>query len=153
MRITSLILVCVLMLGLFAGCGVQQTEYDIAATTLPVYQFTSMLVDGTGLTVTRLVTESVSCLHDYSLNVRQVKAAENARFIVINGAGLEEFMEDILDGKQVIDASKDIPLLENCEEHEAHDGHHHEADSHIWLSPSNAMVMVTNIANGTASWC
>ena len=149
MRKTSWILVCVMVLGLFSGCGTQQIEYDIAATTLPVYQFTSMLVEGTGLTVTRLVTESVSCLHDYSLNVRQVKAAEGAALIVINGAGLEDFMADILEDRNVIDASENIPLLEGCEDHEEHDGHHHhETDSHIWLSPSNAMVMVTNIAEG-----
>ena len=145
MKITSLILICAMVLVLFAGCGNTQETYDIAATTLPVYQFTCMLVDGTGLTVTRLITENVSCLHDYSLNVKQVKAAESANLIVTNGAGLEDFMADLLDGKQTVDASKDIPLLEGCHEHEGHDEHPHEVDSHIWLSPANAMVMVTNI--------
>ena len=101
MRITSLILTICLLALCFTGCGGAVEKTDIAATTLPVYQFTSMLVEDTGLTVTRLVTESVSCLHDYSLNVRQVKAAESAQLIVINGAGLEEFMEDILHQKPV----------------------------------------------------
>ena len=148
MKLTSLILICAMVVLLFAGCGGQQVSYDIAATTLPVYQFTSMLVEGTDITVTRLVTESVSCLHDYSLNVRQVKAAESAKIIVLNGAGLEDFMADLLEHKQTIDASQNIPLLEGCHDHEEHEGHDHEADSHIWLSPSNAMVMVTNIFNG-----
>ena len=146
MKLTSWILICALVVVCFAGCGQQQPEAaDIAATTLPVYQFTSMLCEGTGLTVTRLVTENVSCLHDYSLNVRQVKAAEAAELIVINGAGLEDFMEDLLEDKQTIDASKDVPLLENCHDHNDHEDHHNEADSHIWLSPANAMLMVTNI--------
>ena len=153
MKTTSLILICVLLIGMLSGCAGQTETADIAATTLPVYQFTSMLCQGTGLTVTRLVTESVSCLHDYSLNVRQVKAAESADLIVINGAGLEEFMEDVLDGKQRIDASAGIALLESCHDHEhahAEDGHvhDHEHDSHIWLSPANAMVMAENICTG-----
>ena len=148
MKVTSYILILALVTLCFAGCGGSVETYDIAATTLPVYQFTSMLCEGTGLTVTRLVTESVSCLHDYSLNVRQVKAVESATLVVINGAGLEEFMEDILSGKQTVDASKDIPLLTGCHDHGEHEGHHHEADSHIWLSPANAMVMAKNIMDG-----
>ena len=152
MKLTSYILILALVTLCFAGCGGSVETYDIAATTLPVYQFTSMLVEGTGLTVTRLVTESVSCLHDYSLNVRQVKAVESADLIVINGAGLEEFMEDILSGKQIIDASVGIPLLESCHDHDhSEDDHHHEADSHIWLSPSNAMVMAKNICDSLSA--
>lgn len=135
---------------LLVGCQTRQEGADIAATTLPVYQFTQMLTQGTGLTVERLVTESVSCLHDYSLNVRQVKAAESARVIVLSGAGLEEFMEDILRDKNCIDASENIALLDGCEEHD-HDhghGHEHENDPHIWLSPENAMIMAQNICQG-----
>lgn len=151
MKTTSLILICVLLIGMLSGCAGQAETADIAATTLPVYQFTSMLCDGTGLKVTRLVTESVSCLHDYSLNVRQVKAAESADLIVMNGAGLEDFMADILEGKQTIDASAGLELLESCHDHEhAHavEEHDHEHDSHIWLSPANAMVMAENICAG-----
>ena len=147
MKITSFILIFVLLIGMLIGCTGQLESADIAATTLPVYQFTSMLCEGTGLKVTRLVTESVSCLHDYSLNVRQVKAAESTELIVINGAGLEDFMADILDGKQTVDASIGIELLESCHghDHEDHNHHHQETDSHIWLSPENAMVMAENI--------
>lgn len=147
MKKTALILMVALLAALFAGCGTQAETADIAATTLPVYQFTSMLVDGTGLTVTRLVTESVSCLHDYSLNVSQVKAAEAAKLIVISGAGLEDFMDALLQGKDVIDSSEGIELLESCHDHD-HAGHDHEADPHIWLSIANAKRMAKNIYSG-----
>lgn len=147
MKKTALFLVFMLLITLFSGCGGQTDTADIAATTLPVYQFTSMLVKDTGLTVTRLVTESVSCLHDYSLNVNQVKAAEAAQLVVISGAGLEDFMADLLDGKEVIDASAGISLLESCHDHD-HAGHAHEADPHIWLSVANAKSMAKNIYNG-----
>ena len=63
---------------LLMGYSRQQEPAQIATTTLPVYEFTHRLCEGTSLSVTRLVTEEVSCLHDYALNVRQVKAAEAA---------------------------------------------------------------------------
>lgn len=153
MKRKALFLAVLMAAALLCGCSASR-EYDpIAATTLPVYEFTARLCDGTGLTVTRLVTESVSCLHDYSLNVAQVRAAEAAETVVISGAGLEEFMEDLLHDTNTVDASAGIEIIE-CEEghhHEEehdHEGHHHEQDSHIWLSPANAMVMARNICDG-----
>ena len=147
------ILLLLLIAALLCGCGSQQPQAQIAATTLPVYEFTARLCEGTELTVTQLVNEAVSCLHDYSLNVRQVRSAEAAELIVISGAGLEAFMEDLLDDKNVIDSSVGIALIESTEhshghEEESHEGHHHEEDPHIWLSPANAKIMAQNIAAG-----
>ena len=141
----------VLILCLLCGCG--NTSRDpIAATTLPVWQFTSMLCQGTPLTVTRLVTEEVSCLHDYSLSVQQMKAIENAELVIMSGAGLEEFLADALRGSQeTVDASAGIALLEGgCHHHdeENHEEHHHELDPHIWLSPVCARQMADNICAG-----
>ena len=137
---------------LLSGCGKAETPPDIAATTLPVYDFTQALCQDTPLRVGRLITESVSCLHDYSLKVYQVKMAEAAQTLVISGAGLEEFMEDILDGSKTIDASQGINLLPGQEEdhhnHQDDDGHHHESDPHIWLSPENGKRMARNICQG-----
>ena len=137
---------------LLSGCGKAETPPDIAATTLPVYDFTQALCQDTPLRVGRLITESVSCLHDYSLKVDQVKMAEAAQTLVISGAGLEEFMEDILDSSKTIDASQGINLLPGQEEdhhdHQDDDGHHHESDPHIWLSPENGRRMARNICRG-----
>ena len=147
-----LFLFLIISIILLSGCARQEAPAKVAATTLPVYEFTSRLCDGTGITVSRLVTENVSCLHDYSLNVRQVKAAEAAEVIVISGAGLEEFMEDILSNKSTIDASVGIDLLESTtvheHEHEHGHDHDHEEDPHIWLSPVNAKSMAINICAG-----
>ena len=145
-------LLCILAISLVLLSGCTQPEpAQVAATTLPVYEFTARLCQGTPITVTRLVTEAVSCLHDYSLNVRQVKAAEAAQVIVISGAGLEEFMHDLIGDREVVDASSGIELLcsEHSHEHEeeaAH--HHHEEDPHIWLSAANAQIMAENICKG-----
>lgn len=126
------------------GCH-GQPQAQVAATTLPVYEFTTLLCEGTDISVTRLVTEEVSCLHDYSLQTRQMRAIEGAHLVVISGGGLEDFLGDALTGKQVIDASDDIEL--HCHHHD-HDGHGHENDPHIWLSPESAEAMVYNICNG-----
>ena len=144
-----LFLFFICLCALLSGCGAAPNA-QVAATTLPVYEFTCRITEGTGITVTRLVTENVSCLHDYSLNVNQVKAVESAQLIVISGAGLEDFMEDLLQGREVVDASTGIVLSECATEHHhdhEHD-HHHEMDSHIWLSPANAKIMAINICAG-----
>lgn len=145
------ILIAVTLSVLLCGCAGSAGNGRIAATTLPVWEFSSRLCAGTPITVTRLVTEQVSCLHDYSLNVRQVKAAESAETIIISGAGLEDFLDDLLVNASVIDASEGVGLLcgeEHEDEHHHEEGHHHEEDPHIWLSPENAQVMARNICAG-----
>lgn len=154
MKFWKIILTAALAAALLCGCAPKADYAPIAATTLPVWDFTSRLCQGTPLAVTRLVTEQVSCLHDYSLNVRQVKAAEAAQVVVISGAGLEDFLDDLLLDVPTIDASQGISLLHSDEAHEKEehhheeDGHHHEEDPHIWLSPENAQVMSKNICDG-----
>lgn len=145
----TLVFLLILLL-LLPGCTAVENDAQIAATTATVYAFTSRLCQGTALTVTQLVTEDVSCLHDYSLNVRQVKAAEAAEYIVISGAGLESFMEDLLSSEKVWDASEGIDLIcpEENQHHNhghAHHDHSHDSDPHIWLSPENAKIMAQNI--------
>lgn len=143
-----LVLLVVLITALFsAGCQGSNAPAQVAATTLPVYEFTLRLCQNTDITVTRLVTENVSCLHDYSLTVRQVKALESAQTVVISGGGLEHFLEDALQNSTaVIDSSEGIAFT-HCEENHDHADHihSHETDPHIWLSPQHAMTMATNI--------
>lgn len=147
-----LILVLVLFLFLCAGCT-QNYEYDVVATTLPVYEFTSSLCQGTELHVGRLVTESVSCLHDYTLQVKQMRMIEASDVVVISGAGLEDFLNDALHSKAMIDASENAHIHGGGHDHHDdhshdHHGHSHAYDPHIWLSPENAKIMAENICLG-----
>ena len=136
----------ILSILLLPGCGKPETEYDVVATTLPVYDFTAALCEGTALTVGRLVTESVSCLHDYTLQVSQMRMIERADTVVISGAGLEDFLDDALSSSQsVIDASAGAHVHSGEHDHDHHEGHDHEQDPHIWLSPENAKIMAENI--------
>jgi zinc transport system substrate-binding protein len=80
--------------------------------------------------------------------VTQARALEHADLIVLSGGGLEDFMTDLLAGKQVLDSSRNVPLLESCHDHDHHDHDHHQEDAHIWLSPANARIMAVNIYEG-----
>lgn len=154
MKLKSLLLILLLLCVIGTGCTPAPTA-QIAATTLPVYEFTVRLCQGTDITVVRLVTENISCLHDYSLNVSQVRAVESAEVVVLSGAGLEEFIEDVTcKAALTIDASAGIEIL-GCGEAHDHDHnddhHHHDGDPHIWLSPANAKVMAENICRGLSA--
>lgn len=141
-KIVFLILISFVLL--ISGCTSQSSAVQIIATTRPVFEFTNAICEGTTLSVAPLITESVSCLHDYSLSVNQVRSAEAAELIICSGAGLEDFMDDILSNKPSIDSSIGITLLQS----EDDEG---EYDPHIWLSPYNAVIMVQNIRDGLSN--
>lgn len=149
----------VLALALLAGCAPAAPDdtsgLHILATTYPVYLFTTAVVgDAEGVEVELLVNAQTSCLHDYTLTVRDMKAIEQADVIVMNGVGLEDFMADALahSDAAVIDCSESIQLLPTLE-HEGHDGHDHdeEYDPHIWMDPHQARQMVDAIADGLSA--
>lgn len=139
----SIAMFCILLFGRTPKTETSQ----IVATTLPVYEFSKGLCEGTELKVTQLITEDISCLHDYTLQVSQMQKLEKAEVLIVSGAGLETFLEDVsAEVPTVIDVSKDIALISaNCE----HEDHHHDddVDPHYWLSPKYAAKMCKNIYN------
>lgn len=132
-----------LMIPVLAGCG-HKEDTQILATTKPIFQFTSILCKDTPLQVELLISENVSCLHHYTLQVSQMQKIESAEIIFLNGAGFEDFMMDVfLSNGAIVDCSEQIAL--HCSDHDHHDGHNHTEDPHIWLSIDNAEVMTDNI--------
>ncbi len=156
-RLISLCLVLSLIIAGCCSCAPCDDEIDktvIVASFYPVYIFTLNLVDGIeGVSVQSMAQQNVGCLHDYSLTARDVKLLQDASLFIINGAGMETFIEDIyesVDGLKTIDSSKGIELLcthHHKEEHSAHD-HSHTENSHIWLSVENAKKQIKNIRDG-----
>ena len=129
---------------LLSGCAAQKSEpsADILATTAPVAQIVGAITAGTDLTVATLISEPVSCVHDYALSVDQMRAVEQAKHIVISGAGLEEFMADVLTSRAVIDASEGLALLP---------GEEGESDPHTWLAPENMIAMTRTVEAALAA--
>lgn len=155
-----LALTLALALALLSGCVSSVTtdasDLHILATTYPVYLFTTAVVGDTeGVEVDLLVNSQTSCLHDYTLTVKDMKAIDQADVIIMNGAGLEDFMSDALAQSNafVIDCSEEVTLLPT-EEHEGHNGHDHEEeyDPHFWMDPHRAGQMAEYIANGLAAF-
>ena len=143
----KLFLAFISIIYLFCGCVPASRGMTIATTTLPVFEFATRICQNTDIQVTRLITENVSCLHDYTLQVGQMRQIESADAVIISGAGLEEFLADALADAKIIDASAGIELICPEEEHDHHhdESHHHDKDPHIWLSPINAKAMAKNI--------
>lgn len=143
-----------------AGCSAPQTQEEqsrltVVTSTYPVYLFASAVCEGVeGVTVERLNTGETSCLHDYTLSVDDMRMLEQADVVVLNGAGLEDFMSDALatSSAQVIDCSEGVDLLENLahdhEEGDEADHDHGHYDPHYWMDPRNAALAVGSILNG-----
>ena len=149
-RMISLLLCMILLLS---GCSDKDTP-AIVATTAPVQQFAQAVCAGTGLEVGLVISDAVSCLHDYTLSVNQMAAVERAEVVILNGCGLEAFMAKPLESKKIcIDSSVHAELLCNHAHEEAEHGHDHdhgEYDPHIWLDPDNAAKMTQTIAEELA---
>ncbi len=161
-RLFAGLLAGLLMLSACSASPAQETGFSVAATTYPIYLLAREVTAGVeGVTVTPVVNQSVSCLHDYTLTIPNMKAIEQADLLLLNGVGLEDFMDDALEGRSYVDCSAGIALLESGEEdhdhdhdhegHSAHDGHDHgEHDPHIWMDPGRAAQMAETIAAGLA---
>lgn len=133
---------------LLSGCAPVSAGGEglrVLCTTYPMYLLTTSLTQGVeGVEVSLLVNSQTSCLHDYTLTVKDMKAIEGADIIVMNGAGLEDFMSDALSQSDaaIIDCSEGVELLPSLE-HTGHDHDHHhdhaQGDPHYWMDPGRAM--------------
>lgn len=156
--------ICILALLLaLPGCAPaagEKARLTVVCTTYPIYLFASSVTEGVeGVAVERLDTGSTSCLHDYTLSVEDMKKLEGADVVALNGAGLEEFLEDALAASDaaVIDCSEGVELLENLshqhdEDDHSQDGHDHgHWDPHYWMDPQRAAQMVDNLEAGLSA--
>lgn len=103
----------------------------VVATTTQVTEFTSTLVGETG-EVTGLIGPNQSA-HSFDPSAQQLLALGEADAVVINGAGLEPWLDAALDASgfsgEIIDASTGITLLQSGETSEDHAAHSDE-ESH-----------------------
>lgn len=146
---------------LFSGCAAQTDGQKVIVTSFyPMYILTQNVAAGIdGVTVQNMAEQNVGCLHDYQLQTRDMVTLEGADALVINGGGMEQFMDKVLTLRAdlpVINASEGIEMLPSVSEHDHddHDDHDHEGEvmnAHVWLDPSLAMVQVRNIAEGLAN--
>lgn len=154
----------------------QQTkdeDFVVVTSFYPMYVAAMNVVGDTdGVTLKNLSEPQTGCLHDFQLTPADMKLLSTADVFIINGGGIESFMEDIAmqyPDLVVIEACEEIELLceqeahghshseeeheEEAHDHETengHDDHNHDVNAHAWMSVKNYRKQVDNIANGLA---
>ena len=147
-----------LALAMCSGCAAEEDAGKTIVTSFyPMYVFTQNVVrDVPGVRVVNMASESAGCLHDYQLQTRDMVTLEGADALVINGGGMEQFMDKVIAQRPelpVINASDGIEMLcsEDGHDHDGHDHDHGVYNAHVWLDPALAIRQVQNIADGLAA--
>lgn len=160
-----------LMLGmLLSACGQKDNagtdavnnpskEKIIVTSFYPMYIFTKNIArDIPGVKVVNMTEPQQGCLHDYQLTPADMKMLEDAQILVINGAGMESFMDKVIRQMpelQIVEASKGMKLLRADQGHSEHEDlldetqpaeeKPEEVNPHVWVSISGAIQEVKNI--------
>ena len=135
-----------LLLLLAAGCAREQLPakaegtFHIVTSFYPMYVATLNITKGIdGVKVVNMTKPQTGCLHDYQLTPEDMKKLEQADAFVVNGAGMEAFLDKAAARQKdmkIIEASKDVELLQDGD----------EPNPHVWVSITAAMQQVDNIA-------
>ena len=99
-----------------------------------------------GVTVTNMTKQISGCLHDYQLSPDDMKILSNADIFVVNGAGMESFLEKVIRDRpnlNIVNASKGIELIKDRNNIE---------NPHVWVSVSLHKRQIENIAAGLSKY-
>lgn len=167
-RIIPIILITLLIFSACSNNGAKDTssmpdgdEINIVTSFYPMYIFTKNIAkDIDGVNVVNMAEPQTGCLHDYQMTPADMKTVEKADIMVINGAGMEAFIEKIINARpnlKIVEASKGLELIEqdghdhNTDEGSGHEEEHdHNVNAHIWVSISGAIDEVKNIGEQLA---
>ena len=146
----SIFLILLLAVSILGGCagnktsGVTATEkksFTIVTSFYPMYVSTlNVARDIASVQVINMTKPQTGCLHDYQLTPQDLVTLESADAFVVNGAGMEAFLNDVVSRQKnlkIIEASRGIKLLKDPTG---------EDNPHVWVSITNAMTQVKNIA-------
>lgn len=132
----------------------KEDSIKVVTSFYPMYLLASNVVkDIDNVELINMTDSATGCLHDYSLTTDNIKLLEDCDIFIINGAGMESFLDKVLEQKpdlKIIDASEGIELIKSDYMNET-DNHDHDHDEdynpHVWLSVENAIKQVDNIEN------
>ena len=160
MKHRLVIVITIILTIALAGCGGDEQEATddeplrIVTSFLPVHLLTLNVVgDLPGVEIEIIIDPAAGDPHNYQLTPGDRLKLERADVVIVNGLGLEGFLEDALaelgDGVTVIEAAEDIEPLPNRPapggHHEGEDHEHGDVNPHVWTSPSAAVRMTKNI--------
>ena len=159
-QILSALLCAAVYLTGFSGCGTpakESSRLKLLASFYPIAIMALNITDGVeGVAVESMAQQQTGCLHDFQMTTADMKKAETADAFLINGAGMEGFLDKISDQLPelpVIDSSTGIPLIASGEDHhhDGGEGHDHDKEDynpHLWVSITNCMEQVRNLSEG-----
>ena len=159
-QILSALLCAAVCLTGFSGCGTpakESSRLKLLASFYPIAIMALNITDGVeGVAVESMAQQQTGCLHDFQMTTADMKKAETADAFLINGAGMEGFLDKISDQLPelpVIDSSTGIPLIASGEDHhhDGGEGHDHDQEAynpHLWVSITNCMEQVRNLSEG-----
>lgn len=134
----------------------KEKKIKVVATFYPMYIATKNIVSGVDeIELSSLTKNQTGCLHDYQMTTKDMKSLEDADVLIVNGGGMESFIEDIIKAYPditIINASEGIPLIE--EEHEETNAgekdakEEEETNAHMWLNIDNYKEQINNIKQG-----
>ena len=155
-------LVAIATLGAAFAQSPSPEKLQVVTSFLPIQSHTLAIV-GDKADVKQLLGKDTGP-HDFQLSPADVKTLSDADLLIINGAGIEEWLGELIkkSGNKnlvVVDTSKGIKLVESPEEIEIGHDHTHVLDRehshshgdganpHIWLDPVIAKKQAANIAD------
>lgn len=144
MKKVMIILLSLLLMGA-SPVFAEQDAVIVVTTFYPLYVATINIVEGVpGVVALNMASQEAECLHDYQLTTADRSLLANADVLVMNGAGLEVFLDGVLPAlsAQVVDASAGIGLLQ---------GRHETLNPHVWVSIAGMKEQVKNIADGLSA--
>lgn len=165
-RVSRLLAAAALSLSLL-GCkpdkppAVEQ-EKLVLASFHPMHVMALNVLRGVpGIRLENMTGPQTGCLHDYQLTPADRKRIDDAWVFVVNGGGMEKFLDKVLaqdTGLKVVDASHGMELIGNEFVGSGHDGHEQgdhgdegEFNPHVWVSISGAIEQVRRIAEQFAA--
>lgn len=135
--------------------GETQESLNVIASTFPIYQITRNLTNGTSVRLSLLLPSNLGCPHDYTLTPNDLQKISQARALIINGLGMEEFsdkqIKQIKPTLVIIDSANGINDLIDDEYDSSHN-HHSQShkNPHLYLSPRMSARIAANIASQLA---
>ena len=153
---SSLLALATLAVAMAQSPAPKAEKLNIVTSFLPIQSHT-LAIAGDHANVKQLLAKDTGP-HDFQLTPADVKKLSDADLLIINGAGIEEWLGELIkkSGNKnlvVVDTSNGIKLVESPEEIEighshshAHDHDHGDgANPHIWLDPVIAKKQAANI--------
>ncbi len=160
LRTLTLGALLILATALTLACGSDDDDdgrLDVVATTSQIAALTRE-VAGDRVDLTTLIGPGVDA-HDFEADPGQVRAISDADLVLRNGIGLDDFLDDIIEGSaesRVVTVTDGVTTQpgaaheEDEEEHEDDGDEHGDDDPHVWHDVDNAKVMTQRIAEALA---